>query len=31
MTEGKYFLQLIVTDDRGATDYDNMQIIVGGG
>jgi predicted esterase len=31
MTTGKYFFQLIVTDDRGGTDYDNMQIIVGGG
>jgi predicted peptidase len=30
MKDGKYFLRLTVTDDKGATDYDNMQIIVSG-
>ena len=31
MKDGKYFLRLTVTDDDGATDYDNMQIVVSGG
>lgn len=30
MKDGKYFLRLTVTDDKGATDYDNMQIAVSG-
>lgn len=30
MKDGKYFLRLAVTDDKGATDYDYMQIIVSG-
>lgn len=30
MKDGKYFLRLTVTDNDGATDYDNMQIIVSG-
>ena len=31
MIDGKYFLRLTVTDDKGATDYDNMNVIVEGG
>ncbi|HEU5145627.1 MAG TPA: PKD domain-containing protein, partial [Chryseosolibacter sp.] len=31
MVDGKYFLRLTVTDDKGATDYDNMNVIVDGG
>lgn len=30
MKDGKYFLRLTVTDNQGATDYDNMQIVVSG-
>jgi predicted esterase len=30
MKDGKYFLRLTVTDDDGATDYDNMQVVVSG-
>jgi hypothetical protein len=30
MKDGKYFLRLTVTDDKGATDYDNMQVAVSG-
>ncbi len=30
MKDGKYFLSLTVTDDKGATDYDNMQVVVSG-
>lgn len=30
MKDGKYFLRLTVTDDKGATDYDNMQVVVSG-
>ena len=30
MKDGKYFLRLTVTDNDGATDYDNMQIVVSG-
>ena len=28
MSDGKYFLRLLVTDDKGASDYDYMQIVV---
>lgn len=30
MTDGKYFLRLLVTDDKGGTDYDYMNIVVSG-
>jgi len=30
MTDGKYYLRLTVTDDKGATDYDNMMVTVSG-
>jgi predicted esterase len=30
MKDGKYFFRLTVTDDKGATDYDNMQVVVSG-
>lgn len=30
MKDGKYFFRLTVTDDRGATDYDNMLVSVSG-
>lgn len=30
MTDGNYFLKLVVTDDQGATHYDNMKISVSG-
>lgn len=30
MRDGKYFLRLTVTDDKGATDYDNMHVVVSG-
>jgi hypothetical protein len=30
MTDGKYFLRLTVKDDNGATDYDNMHVVVSG-
>lgn len=30
MREGKYYFRLTVTDDRGATDFDNMLIVVKG-
>lgn len=31
MQDGKYFLRLLVMDDKGATDYDYMNVIVEGG
>lgn len=31
MVDGKYFLRLLVTDDKGGTDYDYMNVIVEGG
>lgn len=30
MTDGKYFLRLLVTDDKGGSDYDYMNIVVSG-
>ena len=30
MKDGKYFLRLTVKDDKGATDYDNMHVVVSG-
>ena len=30
MKDGKYFLRLTVKDDKGATDYDNMHVVVTG-